>query len=301
MTAEGATPHVRSHAWAQAGVALAAAGIEVRPVTSPTQAHLVREVLDHVFQFAPGESEASADLVRALAYTGHYVMLVHDLTAVNEPVLATSLGFFGPPRDRFLHSHATAVVDAGRGRRLGRALKTHQRAWTLERGVDTITWTFDPLVRRNAWFNLARLGARVRSFEPDFYGAIPDVVNDGDESDRFHVRWELLDQRVRAACAGQAQEQPVAGLLAAGTPRVLIVGPGQEPVVTTDPMSGPVLVQIPADIEAIRVSDSALARRWRYALRGALGSAFDGGLEVAGVGRDGWYVLAEPDAGDVVR
>ena len=52
-------------------------------------------------------------------------------------------------------------------------------------------WTFDPLVRRNAWFNIAVLGAEVREYLPSFYGSMTDAINAGDDSDRLLVTWDV--------------------------------------------------------------------------------------------------------------
>ena len=206
-------------------------------------------------------------------------------------MLASSLGFFCAP-DRFtLHSHATAVMAAGRGRRIGWAVKLHQRCWAMAAGLDTITWTFDPLVRRNAWFNLAKLGARPAAFEVDFYGAIADAVNAGDESDRLVLAWQLRSERVVAACDGVPFVPPVASMLESGVPRILTVAPGEVPVrAALPPGARSALVQVPPDIESMRAGDPALALRWRRELRAALTEAGDRGLEVTGMGRDGWYV-----------
>src|SRR3712207_7442617 len=62
--------------------------------------------------------------------------------------------------------------------------KLHQRAWAIARGVHEVAWTFDPLVARNAWFNLTKLGARATEYLPNFYGPMDDGINGADESDR---------------------------------------------------------------------------------------------------------------------
>lgn len=285
---------------AAASAAMGAAGIDVRPAESPAGVQHVRDILDEVFRPAPGESEASLSLLVALAHTGQYVVLAHDLRASGRPVLATSLGFFCAPGLSALHSHVTAVREAGRGRRAGWAVKLHQRWWAMAAGLDTITWTFDPLVRRNAWFNITKLGALPTAFEADFYGAIADDVNAGDESDRLLVAWQLRSERVVAACGGAPFVPPVAGMLHSGVPRLLTMGAGEVPLRTALPRgarSG--LVQVPPDIEAMRPADPALALRWRQELRATLTEAGERGLAVIGMGQDGWYVLGHgPAEGD---
>ncbi len=108
-------------------------------------------------------------------------------------MVAASAGFFGHPGERVsYHSHITGVLPSAQGRGVGLAVKHHQYAWALEHGVAEIVWTFDPLLARNASFNLARLGADVVSYLPDFYGAMSDGVNAGQGSDRLYVHWDVV-------------------------------------------------------------------------------------------------------------
>ena len=86
-------------------------------------------------------------------------------------------------------STATSPVSCpeARGTGIGRAIKLHQREWAAANGIATIVWTFDPLVRRNAWFNIAVLGA-------DVYRVPALVLRD---DDRRHQR----RRRLRPACS----------------------------------------------------------------------------------------------------
>ena len=72
------------------------------------------------------------------------------------------------------------VVDGYRNRHVGTAIKLHQRAWALSCGIDTVVWSFDPLVRRNARLNVQKLGTHVRDYMPNFYGNMDDAINAGD-------------------------------------------------------------------------------------------------------------------------
>ena len=85
---------------------------------------------------------------------------------------------------------------------MGFALKLHQRAWCLDRGITLMEWTYDPLVARNAYFNLSKLGATVAEYLPDFYGVMGDGINRFDESDRILVHWPLEDAVVVDAHLG---------------------------------------------------------------------------------------------------
>ena len=90
-----------------------------------------------------------------------------------------------------MHSHITGVLPDHQSQGLGRVLKQHQREWALARDVGHITWTFDPLVARNAHFNLRVLGTRVTEYLVNHYGPMDDGVNRGDETDRIMVSWAL--------------------------------------------------------------------------------------------------------------
>ena len=120
------------------------------------------------------------------------------------------VGFLGLHPSYSLHSHAAGVTAAGTGRGIGFALKQDQRAWALERGIGTVTWTYDPLVRRNAFFNLTRLGARPVEYVVDFYGEMTDAINTGQGSDRFMVALGPGQRRRRPAGRPQAPTRPAA-------------------------------------------------------------------------------------------
>ena len=137
-------------------------------------------------------------MLLALDYAGNTVLLA---TERGRPVGAT-LGFIGWTNGLHLHSHMAAVVPWHRGGGVGFALKLFQRALCLEHGIAEMRWTFDPLIRRNAHFNLVKLGAEVTAFLPDFYGRLDDVISGSDHSDRFEVRWRLDSERVLRALSG---------------------------------------------------------------------------------------------------
>ena len=232
----------------------------------------------------PGEPPIGSDILRALAHSGNYLAG----TRSEGRLIGGIVGWLGghPPHDLHMHSHILGVVPGIEARGLGFALKQHQRRWCLERSVGAIEWTYDPLVRRNAYFNLTKLGAEADRYLVDFYGTMNDGINAGDESDRILIRWELSSEKAARAAEGKPIE-PVAD---DGAARVLAAGPGGEPVRRA--LDGPsALLQVPGDIVALRRSSPELARMWRHAVRAALGDAMAAGYRVTGVTRDGWYVL----------
>jgi predicted GNAT superfamily acetyltransferase len=190
-----------------------------------------------------------------------------------------------------MHSHVAGVAESARGRNVGFALKLHQRAWAMQHGIRAVTWTFDPLVRRNAYFNLVKLGARPSEYLVDFYGDMDDAVNGGQGSDRLLVAWDLASPRVRQACAGDRVDPDPALLDRAMTALAETEsgGPMAEPARSLG--AGTLLVQVPADIEALRRTDPALARDWRLAVRDVLGELMAGGADVTGFAKTRGYVV----------
>ena len=146
-------------------------------------------------------------------------------------------------------------------------------------------------MRRNAWFNLARLGAAPLEYLPDFYGPMHDTINDGDQSDRLLTSWALDSEAVVRAVAGEPVTVNLVELRAAGAVAVVAPGPDGGPVVTPGPAGRPWLVAVPPDVEALRARAPQLAAQWRLAVRAALGSALDAGARVHGFAREGWYVV----------
>jgi predicted GNAT superfamily acetyltransferase len=108
-------------------------------------------------------------------------------------------------RDRkpFLHSHMTAVADGYRDRGAGRRLKLFQREDALARGISLIEWTFDPLIMKNAYFNLMHLGAIARRYLPNAYGITTSPLHAALPTDRLVAEWHLRSSRVRRVLAGK--------------------------------------------------------------------------------------------------
>ncbi|HKW59296.1 MAG TPA: GNAT family N-acetyltransferase [Candidatus Dormibacteraeota bacterium] len=234
------------------------------------------------------EPPLNADTLKALAHSGNYV----SGAFLDGRMVGGLLGWLGgdPRGELHMHSHILGVLPGRQTRGLGFELKQHQRLWCLARGVRLMEWTTDPLVRRNAYFNLSKLGAEAPEYLVNFYGQMQDGINAGEESDRLLIRWRLDSERAEAAAAGHGFKPDVAKLRAWHNDAILTVGPSGEPVRGSS--SARVLIcQVPDDIVAVRRSDGALAREWRVALREALGGAIGRGYVVTGATKSGWYVL----------
>ncbi|MEX2328602.1 MAG: hypothetical protein WD575_02640 [Nitriliruptoraceae bacterium] len=236
----------------------------------------------------------SPEVLTAIAHAGGQVSAVFE----DDDLVAATAAFVGLDDGQvFLHSHITGVLGTHTSRGIGRALKWHQRDWCLGRGIGHVRWTFDPLVRRNAWLNLGLLGARALRVERDLYGRVPDVRNAGAPTDRLLVDWELDAPRVRAAAGGRAAAPDVDALRRTGAMVLVDVGGSGQAVVGSqvppDVEHGARwLVRIPPDIERLRSEDSVLADEWAVVVREVLTTAFRAGADIRAVTPDGWYLLA---------
>ena len=225
--------------------------------------------------------------MRALSHSGNYVFGAY----LGSEMVGAITGFLGwHEGDLQLHSHVLGVSPAAQGRNVGFTLKEHQRGWALAKGIKTVTWTYDPLVRRNAYFNLAKLGATVTTYYPSFYGVMNDEINGRDESDRVLIEWHLESPHAIDASSGRGAGLDVDELRKAGAEVALAVGEGEAPV-ETSASAGTLLVGIPKDVVQLRRRDAALAHSWRVALRDVLGGHLENGYVTVGMTRAGYYVL----------
>ncbi len=96
----------------------------------------------------------------------------------------------------YLHSHMLAVRQQYQNAGLGRRLKLFQREDALARGFELIEWTFDPLEIKNAYLNIAKLGAIARRYTVNQYGLSSSPLQGGLPTDRLVAEWWLKSERV---------------------------------------------------------------------------------------------------------
>ena len=248
------------------------ADVAIRSLTDLSDLDDARRLFDTVWPASGGSTQVSGNLMRALVHAGGYASAAYR----DGVPIGAALGFVGRHRaddgwHTHLHSHMAAVLEPYRDQHIGSALKMHQRAWALEQGIDTIVWTFDPLVRRNARVNLLKLGVDVDGFEIDFYGSMDDGINTGDPTDRLFAWWRLDTPRVYAALAGRLEPLDLLALANAGRDAIEL--------------------ELPDDIVALRTADPGAASRWRIDVREALLAAFADGFRITGVSAAGGYIL----------
>lgn len=264
-------------------MAAADARIRVRLLDSVDELESVRRLYESIWQTGTTNPPVTADMLRALSKAGGYVSGAY----AGEDLVGACFGFFSAPDREALHSHIAGVVGGSRARHVGFALKLHQRAWVLDSGAAAITWTYDPLIRRNAWFNLGKLAADVVEYLPDFYGPLDDDINRTDPTDRVLIRWDLRAQAVADACSGRARHDHFPGT---DRDTILAESVAGGPILRA-PVGCVVRVGVPADIEQLRERDPVCAAEWRAALREVLGGLLADGARIRGFDRSGWYVV----------
>jgi len=269
-----------------ADAAAAAAGVQIRMIDELEEIEAVHQLFTDIWRPAVEGSLMPTELLRALSTAGSYVSGAYDGTRL----VGACVGLFGPPAERKMHSHIAGVSASVRRRGVGFALKQHQRGWARQAGVTTIAWTFDPLIATNARFNLAKLGARVEGYHPNFYGPMNDGFNAGQDSDRLLVHWQLDSPAVAAAGTGTLLELDPEQESAAGAGIALGRAENGRPV--TGSVDAPtVLVALPTDLARMRAEDPQGVREWRVALRDTLTTLLTEGATVTGFARGGWYVV----------
>lgn len=113
-----------------------------------------------------------------------------------------------PGGKSYLHSHMLGVLPEYNNRGVGRFLKLAQREEALQRRVELIEWTFDPLEIKNAYFNIERLGAIIRRYVPNQYGTTSSFLHGGLPTDRCTAEWWIDSDRVQAAVDGRPTNRP---------------------------------------------------------------------------------------------
>lgn len=257
---------------------------------------VVRPLMEH------GELEACVELQRGVWGRDFADVTSPAILKIVQEVGGVSAGAFSPEGrllgfvfgvtgiqgGRPVHwSHMLAVVPEARGRDLGFHLKAYQRELLMPVGVELVQWTYDPLVAKNAYLNLVRLGARPVRYVRDYYGSGADsALSVGIGTDRFVVEWRIREARVERILAGDREPlghepgAPVANVREAGDR-----GAPGEPVVAEPPSAPAVRVEVPADVQQVRRTSPETASLWRASTRRAFEALLARGFRVEGFER----------------
>lgn len=262
--------------------------IQIEPADDPASCRYAEDIQRAVW--GGGErSVVPAEQIRAIVHNGGMLLLARE----GDEVVGFCYAFVGIEGERPVWcSHMLGVRPAWRSLGVGQALKLAQRDLARTRGIDLITWTFDPLQARNAYINLRRLGAYTRRYFVNHYGEMDDDINRGMPTDRLLAEWPVAkDTQMAVSRPGldagawvldvvdSADDLPAPGAVASDV----------------EPDGG--LIAVPSDIERMRTQDLDLLDAWRHAVRSAFQAAFAVGLVAVDLRRDvrpgvSAYVLA---------
>jgi predicted GNAT superfamily acetyltransferase len=230
--------------------------IEIRKLLDLGHLNLTRRIFDQTWNRGTG-TEITLNLLKAMVHSGSYL----SGAFIDNKIVGAAFAFPATNNGLHLHSHMTAVLDEYRDKGVGYALKIDQWNWAKKQKYSHLSWTFDPLVRRNAKLNIVKLGVDISAYYPNFYGEMPDTLNAGDESDRLMVSWST------AIDAPKARE------------------------LITQPKPDEILIEIPADIVAIRSKDQSESMKWRRQVRDQFLNAFEKNGKVIGFSANNEYVV----------
>ena len=228
---------------------------------------------------------------------------------VEEKLVGFVFGFpgleFTPDGPRPKHcSHMMGIHPDQRDSGIGFALKRAQWQMVRHQGLDHITWTYDPLLSRNAYLNIAKLGAVCNTYRRSEYGAMRDGLNAGLPSDRFLVDWWVNTRRVEHRLSKRARRRlklddfskaDLQPLYSLQTKSDLLHPPEH-----FSSLEGNLtLAEIPSDFSALKDVDFSLARDWRFFSREVFETAFSAGYIVTDFIYDqsrSFYVLAHGES-----
>ena len=230
--------------------------IQVRKLDNLQDQDSARKIFDITWSLDAG-TEITPNLLQAMVHSGSYL----SGAFIENKIVGAAFAFPATNGGLHLHSHMTAVLPEYRDQGVGYALKIDQWIWAKKKNYSQLSWTFDPLVRRNAKLNIAKLGVDISAYHPNFYGEMPDALNAGDESDRLMVSWRTDIDAPKA--------------------RELI----------TKPETGDILIEIPEDIVAIRSKNQSESMKWRRQVREQFLAAFEKNGKVIGFSANNEYVV----------
>lgn len=206
------------------------------------------------------------------------------------------------------YSHLTAVRPEYRNHQLGFRLKAFQREEVLKLGLSEIRWVFDPLVSRNAWLYVRRLGSVPDRYLPHYFGRLPEAEAAGTETDRLRTRWTLADPRVEERLAARSADRSadLGRWQAAGA--IVETEPGESglrlPSAVVEPDGATAHLEIPFDLGSVREHEPRGLARWRHAVRDAFRAALELGYTVEDFvvvpvehERRSFYLLRRPEGG----
>lgn len=251
----------------------------IQDVTDPWELRALEDVQVQAWGYSDREV-LPATMLRIGAHTGAIVLGAYP-NGEGAPPLPFGLAYGFPAlRDGQVwhHSHLLALHPEWRSSGAAIALKLAQRERALAQGLTRMTWTFDPLVTRNARLNLGKLGARAVSYHPDWY-ALGESRETAFPADRLMIEWDLTRPHAERPAPPPDGERALEALgNSPGTPRLELE-------------KAQLLAEVPLSADAL---PETVRLAWRLALRSVLGTYLGQGYAATDLAREdnrAFYVL----------
>jgi len=270
----------------------------IREAATEAEYHAVEDLQKEAWGFNDLDIVPAATLV-ATQWAGGMVLGAFD----GSMMIGFAYGFPAYEDGRAsIHSHMLAVKPQYRNAQAGFNLKLAQRDFVIGKGLNEITWTFDPLQSLNAHLNFAKLGVISERYIVNFYGeTTSSPLHQGFGTDRLWVRWLLESDRVKL-CIARDKSAPRPSLLSSeeiSQSAFVCSADGLPRRADFDsPLSGNrCFIEIPHDITSIKERDPEAGRLWREATRAAFLAGIKAGftvedfLKLEGETRPRWFYL----------
>ncbi len=203
--------------------------------------------------------------------------------------LGEMIGFcwsiLGSDKGEFLqHSHMLGVRSAYRNFGVGFRLKYAQRKETLRRKLKAITWTFDPMLPLNAYFNLGKLGTWSAGYMENFFGETTSSLHRGLPTDRLLVCWDLKSPHVQERLESgpprhdlrkELKKYPVVNRLEDLAPSLTACSP-----IKMNLTAPQILFEVPYNLPDIKARNLGVALEWQGKIRQVFRNYFRKGYAV---------------------
>jgi predicted GNAT superfamily acetyltransferase len=257
----------------------------IRDAQSDAEYHEIEVIQKQAWGFNDLDTVPAATLI-ATQHAGGIVLCAFEA----DRMIGFAYGFPAFEEGRTsIHSHMLGVKKEYRNCQAGFYLKLVQRDRALEKGLDEITWTFDPLQSLNAHLNFTKLGVISKRYIVNFYGeATSSPLHTGFGTDRLWVRWMLNGDRVKQHISPNQPRhaktlKPDSADAEALIQSSLVLSEDSSPELSafTGVLSGDrCSIEIPNDINDLKSRRPELGPAWREATRGAFLAALDAGFVV---------------------
>ena len=275
----------------------------IKILESPEELASIEELQRAVWPGSETDVVPAHLMITAVHNGGLVIGAFHD-----EQLIGFVFGFpgieFTPDGPRPKHcSHMMGIHPDHRDTGTGFALKRAQWQVVRHQGLDHITWTYDPLLSRNAYLNIAKLGAVCITYRRSEYGDMRDGLNAGLPSDRFQVDWWVNTRRVERRLGRRPRKPLKLENFSKAELHPLYTPHGERwirPPEHFAPLNGKLaLAEIPSNFMALKDADFALARDWRFFSRELFETAFAEGYLVTDFVYDqarSFYVFAHGES-----